>query len=90
MKPTDVAAQAVQAFHKQLMHQPLPSPTPLNPLYEVEESLKSALPWLENAYALMNSNGLDKSHRQLYTAVCDAMTAAQEGCSRAYDAPDEI
>lgn len=64
-------------------------PALANPLHEVEESLKTALPWLENAYALMNSNGFDKSHHELYVAVCDAMTAVQEGCDRLTDGVDE-
>ncbi len=55
---------------------------------EILESLKTALPWLEQAYCLMNSNRLDKSHTELYTAICDAMTACQEACERIEDAPD--
>lgn len=55
---------------------------------QIEESLKTALPWLEQAYCLMNSNRLDKSHTELYTAICDAMTACQEACERIDDTPD--
>ncbi len=55
---------------------------------EIAESLKTALPWLEQAYCLMNSNRLDKSHTELYTAICDAMTACQDACERIEDAPD--
>ncbi len=55
---------------------------------EILESLKTALPWLEQAYCLMNSNRLDKSHTELYTAICDAMTACQEACERITDTPD--
>jgi hypothetical protein len=58
------------------------------PLNQIEESLKTALPWLEQAYCLMNSNRLDKSHTELYTAICDAMTACQEACERITDTPD--
>ncbi len=37
------------------------------PLDQVEESLKTALPWLEQAYCLMNSNRLDQvTHRTLH------------------------
>jgi DNA repair ATPase RecN len=58
-------------------------------LAEVGESLKSALPWLENAYCLMNSNRLDTKFSELYTAICDAMTAAQEACNSLEDEPDD-
>ncbi len=58
------------------------------PLDQVEESLKTALPWLEQAYCLMNSNRLDKRYSQLYSAICDAMTATQEACSSLEDTPD--
>ena len=59
-------------------------------LDEVGESLKSALPWLENAYCLMNSNRLDTKFSELYTAICDAMTATQEACRSLEDSPDDI
>jgi len=58
-------------------------------LNEVGESLRSALPWLENAYCLMNSNRLDTKYSELYTAICDAMTATQEACSSLEDSPDD-
>ncbi len=58
-------------------------------LNEVGESLRSALPWLENAYCLMNSNRLDTKFSELYTAICDAMTATQEACSSLEDEPDD-
>jgi hypothetical protein len=58
-------------------------------LSEIGESLKTALPWLENAYCLMNSNHLDTKYSSLYVAICDAMTAAQEACSSLEDSPDE-
>jgi len=58
-------------------------------LAEVGESLKSALPWLENAYCLMNSNRLDTKFSELYTAICDAMTATQEACNSLEDSPDD-
>jgi hypothetical protein len=58
-------------------------------LVEVGESLRSALPWLENAYCLMNSNRLDTKFSELYTAICDAMTATQEACSSLEDEPDD-
>jgi hypothetical protein len=64
-------------------------PSPIEPLSEVESALKSALPWLEQAYCLMNSNRLDGEYRELYTAICDAMTATQEAVDRLDDAPDE-
>jgi DNA repair ATPase RecN len=58
-------------------------------LSEIGESLRSALPWLENAYCLMNSNRLDTKYSDLYTAICDAMTATQEACSSLEDEPDD-
>jgi len=58
-------------------------------LNEVGESLKTALPWLENAYCLMNANRLDTKYSELYTAICDAMTATQEACNTLDDSPDE-
>jgi hypothetical protein len=57
-------------------------------LTEVSENLKTALSWLENAHCLMNSNHLDKSHAQLYTAICDAVTACKEGLDHIDDQPD--
>jgi hypothetical protein len=59
------------------------------PLVEIEESLKNALPWLEQAFCLMNSNRLDTKYSKLYTEICDAMTAAQEACNSLEDSPDE-
>lgn len=56
---------------------------------EISESLANALPWLEQAYCLMNSNRLDKSHTELYTAICDAMTAAREALDHIDDQSDE-
>jgi Iap family predicted aminopeptidase len=58
-------------------------------LHEVGESLKSALPWLEQAYCLMNANRLEAKYSKLYTEICDAMTAAQEACNSIDDAPNE-
>jgi len=58
-------------------------------LSEIGENLKSALPWLENAYCLMNSNRLDTKYSALYTAICDSMTAAQEACNTLEDSPDD-
>jgi len=58
-------------------------------LNEVGESLKTALPWLENAYCLMNANRLDTKYSELYTAICDAMTATQEAYSSLEDEPDD-
>ncbi len=63
--------------------------SPDNSLEQIEESLKTALLWLEQAYCLMNSNRLDKRYSQLYTAICDAMTATQEAVDCLDDAPDE-
>lgn len=57
-------------------------------LKQVDLALQTALPWLEQAYCLMNSNRLDKRYSQLYTAICDAMTATQEACERIEDTPD--
>jgi hypothetical protein len=64
-------------------------PSPVDPLEQVEESLKTALPWLEQAYRLMNSNRLDKRYSKLYTAICDAMTATQDALDHIEDAPDQ-
>jgi hypothetical protein len=64
-------------------------PSPVDPLEEVEESLKSALPWLEQAYCLMNSNRLDKGYSDLYKGVCDALTACQDALDHIDDAPDQ-
>jgi hypothetical protein len=58
-------------------------------LAEIGESLKSALPWLEQAYSLMNANRLDTKYSKLYSEICDAMTATQEACSSIDDSPDE-
>jgi len=58
-------------------------------LNEVGESLKSALPWLEQAYRLMNANRLDAKYSSLYVAICDAMTAVQEASSSLDDSPDD-
>lgn len=55
---------------------------------QIASALKNALPWLEQAQCLMNSNRLDKSHSELYTAICDAVTAAQEAGASINDAPD--
>jgi hypothetical protein len=59
------------------------------PLAEIEESLKSALPWLEQAYSLMNANRLDTQYSKLYVAICDAMTATQVACESLEDMPDD-
>jgi hypothetical protein len=59
------------------------------PLDQVEESLKTALPWLEQAYCLMNSYRLDKRYNDLYKGVCDAMTACQDALDHIEDAPDQ-
>lgn len=56
---------------------------------QIAQSLKTALNALENAHTLMNSSGLDKSHYELSFAICDAMTAIQEGCDRLADGVDE-
>ncbi len=56
---------------------------------EIVESLKTALPWLEQAYCLMNSNRLDKRYSDLYKGVCDAMTACQDALDHIEDAPDQ-
>lgn len=56
---------------------------------EILESLKTALPWLEQAYCLMNSNRLDKRYNDLYKGVCDAMTACQDALDHIEDAPDQ-
>jgi hypothetical protein len=61
----------------------------IQPLVEIEESLKNALPWLEQAFSLMNSNRLDIKYSKLYTEICDAMTAAQEACNSLEDSPDD-
>ena len=58
-------------------------------LNEIGESLRSALPWLEQAYTLMNANRLDTKYSKLYTEICDGMTAIQEACSSIEDSPDE-
>jgi hypothetical protein len=58
-------------------------------LNKVGESLRSALPWLEQAYCLMNANKLDTKYSRLYTAICDSMTAAQQACSSLEDEPDD-
>lgn len=62
----------------------------ITPLADIEEALKTALPWLEQAYCLMNSNRLDGHYTALYTAVCDAMTATQEAIDCLDDAPDQV
>lgn len=64
-------------------------PDPNPELVEVAESLKSAMPWLENAYCLMGSNKLDKRYEHLYMAVCDAMNACRDALDRLEDEPDE-
>jgi len=58
-------------------------------LNEVGESLKTAISWLENAHCLCNSNSLDKSHSELYAAICDALTACKEGLDHIDDQPDQ-
>ena len=58
-------------------------------LNEIGESLRSALPWLEQAYCLMNANRLDTKYSKLYTEICDGMTAIQEACSSIEDSPDD-
>ena len=58
-------------------------------LDEIGESLRSALPWLEQAYCLMNANRLDTKYSKLYTEICDGMTAIQEACNSLGDSPDE-
>ncbi len=89
--PTYQAHQNLrQQTFEQWQHCPIQGaiPKPLSELDEVEAALKTALPWLEQAYCLMNSNRLDKRYAELYVAVCDAMTATQEACDRINDAPD--
>jgi hypothetical protein len=42
--------------------------TTTQPLAEIEEKLRSALPWLEEAYRLMNVNRLDTTLTASFTA----------------------
>ncbi len=64
--------------------------TTTQPLAEIEEKLRSALPWLEEAYRLMNVNRLDTTYSKLYSEICDGMTAIQEACNSVQDAaPDD-
>ena len=58
-------------------------------LTEIGENLRSALPWLEQAYCLMNANRLDTKYSKLYTEICDGMTAIQEACNSLEDSPDD-
>ncbi len=58
-------------------------------LGRVNLALQTALPWLEQAYCLMNSNRLDKRYSDLYKGVCDAMTACQDALDHIEDAPDQ-
>jgi hypothetical protein len=58
-------------------------------LAEVAESLRSAAPWLENAYCLIGSNGLNKRYERLYMAICDAMSACRDALERLEDEADE-
>ncbi len=58
-------------------------------LAEVGESLKSAIPWLENAYSLMRSNRLDKRYERLYMSICDALHHGREALEHLEDEADE-
>jgi hypothetical protein len=64
-------------------------PDPNPELAEVGESLKSAMPWLENAYCLIGSGGLNKRYERLYESICDAMSACRDALERLDDDPDE-
>jgi hypothetical protein len=64
-------------------------PDPNPELTEVGESLKSAMPWLENAYCLIGSNGLNKRYERLYMSICDALHHGREALERLEDEPDE-
>jgi hypothetical protein len=57
-------------------------------LVEVGESIKSAMPWLENAYCLMGSKKLDKRYPDLYMAVCDTLHSLREASEHLGDEPE--
>jgi len=58
-------------------------------LAEVAESLKSAMPWLENAYCLIGSGGLNKRYERLYMSICDALHHGREALEHLEDEADE-
>jgi hypothetical protein len=77
--------QSFQSWQRSPQQGAISSPVELS---SIEDAIKTALPWLEQAYCLMNSNRLDTRYRALYVAVCDAVTAAQEAVDRLDDASD--
>jgi hypothetical protein len=58
-------------------------------LEQVEVSLQKALPWLENARELMQSNRLDERYSQLFEWVTDALQAVTEAVDHTGEVPDE-
>jgi hypothetical protein len=48
-----------------------------DPLDQVSEALKSALPWLEQARCLMEVYRMQEHYPQLFEAVCDAAHYSQ-------------
>lgn len=65
-------------------------PAPANPLYEVEEGLKIALPHLKEAYARAEKSGVKETNYELLQALGDALTACTDALERIDDAPDEV
>jgi 4-hydroxy-3-methylbut-2-enyl diphosphate reductase IspH len=57
-------------------------------LEQVSESLKNALPWLEQARCLMEANRLQERYPQLFEAVCDATHYSQVAVDSLQDQPD--
>ena len=65
-------------------------PAPANPLHEVEESLKIALPHLKEAYDRAEKSGVKETNYELLQALGDALTACTDALERIDDAPDEV
>jgi hypothetical protein len=55
----------------------------------VSDALLDALDRLTFAHHLLENTGISKTHTALFTAVCDALNAANQAIERCSDAPDD-